>query len=279
MGSRRTGAALSRASFGLFLALAAAVSAAPARAAEDCFLATDLESGRVLAKQGLCATRHPPNSTFKIALALMGYDAGLLKSQSQPVFEPPEGADLSRPQTRGPQTPRSWMENSVVWYSQILARELGAERIAGYLKAFAYGNENMGGLKGEDEPLARFWLSSSLRISPREQIDFLRRMLKGALPVSAEAVSATEQLLLIDEQPAGWLVFGKTGTGNGRHADGSLDHARPFGWFVGFARKAAHTVVFVRFTTLDMAAPEPLGPLARRQAIAVLAPVLAAQAP
>ncbi|MFG1372598.1 penicillin-binding transpeptidase domain-containing protein [Xanthobacter oligotrophicus] len=285
MDARRTGGAhrtrppLTRASFGLLLTLAAAVLAAPARAAEDCFLATDLESGRVLAKQGLCATRHPPNSTFKIALALMGYDAGLLKSETQPVFEPPEGADLSRPQTRGPQTPRSWMEHSVVWYSQVLARELGAERMGGYLKGFAYGNENMGGLKGEGEPLARFWLSSSLRISPREQIDFLRRMLKGTLPISAEAVTATERLLAIEEQPAGWLVFGKTGTGNGRHADGSLDRARPFGWFVGFARKAAHTVVFVRFTSLDMATPEPLGPLARRQAIAILAPVLAAQEP
>lgn len=285
MAARRTGGAPltralpTRAAFGLLLTLAAAVLAAPARAAEDCFLATDLESGRVLAKQGLCATRHPPNSTFKIALALMGYDAGLLKSETQPVFEPPEGADLARPQTRGPQTPRSWMEHSVVWYSQILARDLGAERIAGYLKGFAYGNENMGGLKGEDEPLAHFWLSSSLRISPREQIDFLRRMLKGTLPVSPEAVAATERLMAIEEQPAGWLVFGKTGTGSGRHADGSLDRARPFGWFVGFARKDAHTVVFVRFTSLDMAPPEPLGPLARRQAIAILAPVLAAQAP
>ncbi|MFG1268603.1 penicillin-binding transpeptidase domain-containing protein [Xanthobacter sp. DSM 14520] len=279
MAARRTGAALSRAGLGLLLALAAAISAAPARAAEDCFLATDLESGRVLAKQGLCAARHPPNSTFKIALALMGYDAGLLKNETQPVFDPPEGADLSRPQARGPQTPRSWMVNSVVWYSQVLARQLGPERIAGYLKGFAYGNENMGGLKGEDEPLARFWLSSSLRISPREQIDFLRRMLKGALPVSAEAVTATERLMAIQEQPAGWLVFGKTGTGSGRHADGSLDLSRPFGWFVGFARKGAHTVVFVRFTSLDMAPPEPLGPLARRQAITILAPVLAAQAP
>ena len=137
----------------------------------------------------------------------------------------------------------------------------------------------MGGLKGESEPLARFWLSSSLRISPREQVDFLRRMLKGALPVSPGAVSATERLMAIEEQPAGWMLFGKTGTGNGRHADGSLDRTRPFGWFVGFARKEAHTVVFVRFTALDMASPEPLGPLARRQAIAILAPVLAAQAP
>ncbi|MFG1375595.1 penicillin-binding transpeptidase domain-containing protein [Xanthobacter autotrophicus] len=285
MGARRTAGVsldrtfLGRAFFGLLLALAAVVPATPARAAEDCFIATDLDTGRVLAKQGLCATRHPPASTFKIALALMGYDAGLLKSETQPVFSPPAGETPEREAARGPQTPASWMRNSVVWYSQILARDLGRERMAGYLKGFAYGNENISGLQGEDEPLVRFWLSSSLRLSPREQIDFLRRMLKGALPVSAEAVAATERLMAIEEQPAGWLVFGKTGTGYGRLADGGLDRGRPFGWFVGFARKAAHTVVFVRFTALDITAPEPLGPLARRQAIAILAPVLAAQAP
>ncbi|MDI4664996.1 class D beta-lactamase [Xanthobacter autotrophicus] len=272
-------ARLRRAALGLVLALAATALAAPARAAEDCFIATDLDTGRVLAKQGLCATRHPPNSTFKIALALMGYDAGLLKNEAQPVFSPPPGEEPERAEARGPQTPRSWMENSVVWYSQILARRLGPERIAGYLKGFAYGNENMGGLKGEAEPLVRFWLSSSLRLSPREQIDFLRRMLNGTLPVSAEAVAATERLMVIDEQPAGWLVFGKTGSGNGRLADGGLDRGRPFGWFVGFARKEARTVVFVRFTALDIASPEPLGPLAKRQALAILAPVLSAQAP
>ncbi|MEP9352089.1 penicillin-binding transpeptidase domain-containing protein [Xanthobacter sp. KR7-65] len=257
----------------------AGLAATPTRAAEDCLVVTDLDSGRVLAKQGLCAARHPPNSTFKVVLALMGYDAGLLKSESQPVLNPPDGADLERPETRGPQTPRSWMQNSVVWYSELLARDLGRERMARYLKGFAYGNENMGGVKGESEPGARFWLSSSLVISPREQIDFLRRMLKGELPVSAEAVHETMKIMAIDAQPAGWLVFGKTGSGFTRLADGVLDRSRPFGWFVGFAKKDGRTAVFVRFTALDVASPEPLGLVARRQALAALAPVLAAQSP
>lgn len=269
-----------RARLSAAFALLALMAAAPAaRAAEDCFIVTDLESARVLAKQGLCAARHPPNSTFKVALALMGFDAGLLKSDSQPVLTPPPGADTERPETRGPQTPRSWMQNSVVWYSQIVVRELGRERVAAYLKDFAYGNENTGGVKGEDDPGARFWLSSSLNISPREQVDFLRRMLKGELPVSAAAVDETMKIMAIDEQPAGWLVFGKTGSGFGRLPDGALDRGRPFGWFVGFARKDNRTAVFVRYTSLDVASSESLGLVARRQTLGALASVLAAQKP
>lgn len=251
----------------------------PALAAEDCFLAAELETGKVLAKQGLCAARHPPQSTFKVPLALMGYDAGILKSETQPVFTPPPDADTERPQTRGPQTPASWMKHSVVWYSQVLARQLGAERIASYLKGFAYGNENSGGVKADAEPLTRFWLSSSLRISPREQIDFLRRMLKGELPVSPDAVSQTLRLMVQEEQPSGWLLFGKTGSGYARLEDGTLDRSRPFGWFVGFARKEGHTVVFARFTSLDIASPESLGLVARRQVVGALPPVLAAVLP
>lgn len=248
-----------------------------ARAAEDCFLVTEVATGRVLAKQGLCATRHPPNSTFKVPLALMAFDAGLLKSEDLPVLNPPVGADLERPETRGPQTPRSWIRNSVVWYSQELTRALGADKITRYLKGFAYGNEAIGGLKGEAEPLTRFWLSSSLRISPREQIDFLRRMLKGELPVSPEAVRETMRIMALDDQPAGWLAFGKTGSGFARLPDGSLDRGRPFGWFVGFAQKNGRAVVFVRFTALDIPSPEPLGLVAKRQALGALTPVLSAQ--
>ncbi|MFG1360810.1 penicillin-binding transpeptidase domain-containing protein [Xanthobacter pseudotagetidis] len=250
---------------------------APARAMEECFLVTDLDTGRVLAKQGLCATRHSPASTFKIPLSLMGFDAGILKGAGQPVLDPPPGADTSRAVTRGPQTPQSWMRNSVVWYSQVLARELGPERIKAYLDGFAYGTLNISGTPGRAEPIAHFWLSSSLRISPREQVDFLRRMLKGELKVSEKAVTETMALLAQEEQPAGWQLFGKTGTGSSPGADGLPDPNRPLGWFVGFAQKGGRTAVFARFISLDQKGEEGLGAMARRQAVGALAPVLAAQ--
>lgn len=251
-----------------------------AHAGEECFLAADLATGRIHAKQGLCATRQSPASTFKIALALMGFETGLLKSPSLPVFEEPTGPHTTGPDTwRGPQTPRTWMERSVVWYSQILAADLGKAEMERFLKAFAYGNENLSGNTEAPDGYLRAWLSSSLRISPREQLDFLRRLLKGALPVSADAVDKTIAILEVPERPAGWLLHGKTGTGFALHADGSLDRQRPFGWFVGWAQKDAQTVVFVRFVSLDTPSPEPLGPTARRQTERALVPLLSALAP
>jgi beta-lactamase class D len=265
---------------GVFLVAAMAL-VRPAAAAEDCLLVTELKTAQVVAKQGLCASRHSPASTFKIALALMGYDSLILKSATAPVFttEPglAEGQGAQKETWAGPQTPQSWMKNSVVWYSQVLTRKLGAEKFAGYVKAFVYGNENLSGDPGKDNGLIRAWLSSSLQISPREQVDFLRKMLKGELPVSADAVDATIALLKAPEEPAGYTLYGKTGSGFLQLNDGTLDRTRPLGWFVGWAEKGGRTFVFVRFMSLDFAVDEPLGLRARRQALMALEPVLRAQ--
>lgn len=278
---RPGGHALQRAAAGVTFALLAAAGpgAGSARAAAACFLAVDPASGAVLAEQAApataCTSREPPNSTFKVALALMGFEAGLLQGADAPVFTPPPDADLSRPETRGPQTPASWMRHSVVWVSQVLARELGPARIAADLARLDYGNRDMSGIAGAGDPLIRFWLSSSLRISAREQVGFLSRMLTGRLPVTPAAVAGTEHLMAIASPFPGWALFGKTGTGNRRHADGRLDPERPFGWFVGFARTSGRTVVFARFLALDERSTEPLGPQARRQALEALGALLA----
>lgn len=255
--------------------LAAALPQSRAQAAEDCLLVTELDSGRVLAKQGLCASRHSPASTFKIPLALMGFDAGLLKDPRSPVLVTEPGLQEATGARAGPQTPESWMRLSVVWFSQVLARKLGAERFAAYVRAFGYGNGNVSGDPGRDDGFTRAWLSSSLRISPREQVDFLRRMLKGELPVPPRAITETLRLIAQDAQPAGWQLYGKTGSGELRGADGASDPSRPFGWFVGAAQKEGRTVVFARFIALDTPAAEPLGLIARTQALKALGTLLA----
>lgn len=263
------------------LLLSACFLTQPARAAEECFLVTELKTARVVAKQGLCASRHSPASTFKIPLALMGFDSGILKSATEPAFVIEEGLDAGAGALKdlwaGPQTPQSWLKNSVVWYSQMLTRRLGEERFSAYVKALAYGNENVSGDPGRHNGLTHAWLSSSLAISPREQVEFLRKMLLGNLPVAPEAVDKTVAILRLPEEPAGYLLFGKTGSGFLRMQDGEVDRSRPFGWFVGWAEKGGRAFVFARFVSMDRASPEYLGPVARRQALTALEPVLQAQ--
>jgi beta-lactamase class D len=228
-------------------AAAALASAASAAAADNvCTVLADASTGVVLKQEGECDRRVPPASTFKIPIALMGYDAGFLKDENNPTLPFKEGYPDWIESWRTDTDPAAWMKNSVVWYSQQVAQALGKEKFEGYVTAFGYGNADVSGDKGKDNGLTRSWLSLSLRISPFEQIDFLSKLVGRKLPVSTHAYEMTEAILTEYELPDGWTVRGKTGAGFPVKADGTPDRRRPIGWYVGWARKGDRTVVFAR---------------------------------
>lgn len=226
--------------------LGPAVSSALAETTIVCTLATDAASGDVLVEEGDCAGRMPPASTFKVAIALMGFDSGILTSPNAPELPFKEGYVAWRPEWKQPTTPERWMKYSVVWYSQQVNLKLGMERYKRYAEAFDYGNADVSGDPGKDNGLTRAWLSSSLRISPREQVVFVRRMISGDLPVSAEAVANTAAITDYGVMGDGWRIHGKTGAGLPKDAQGNLLSGQPFGWFIGWAEKDGRTVAFAR---------------------------------
>nr|WP_280939056.1 penicillin-binding transpeptidase domain-containing protein [Methylobrevis pamukkalensis] len=162
--------------------------------------------------------------------------------------------------------PTLWMKNSVVWYSQLITADLGNGGFDRYVKAFDYGNEDTSGDPGKDNGLTESWLGSSLEISPREQVTFLRRLVGRDLPVKAAAFDMTEQLMDIGPQPGGWHVYGKTGAAPSRLPDGTNARGQPWGWFVGWATKGERTVVFSRLTK-DTTRPEVSPGIAARKAL------------
>lgn len=205
-----------------------------AHSAEHCLAMADADSGKWLLHEGVCGKRLPPMSTFKLTIALMGYDAGLLRDQHAPVLPFKEGYADWRPIWRQPHDPASWMAESVVWYSQRITEQLGAQRFSDYVKRFGYGNQDVSGDAGKDNGLTMSWLGSSLRISPDEQVAFLRRVLKRELGLQAHAYDMAASLLLRPERVAGWQVHGKTGSG------------REVGWYVGWLERDGRRIVFAQ---------------------------------
>ena len=53
-------------------------------AGTDCFIVK--RDGHIMQKNGDCAIQHPPCSTFKIAISLMGYNEGILIDATHPEF-------------------------------------------------------------------------------------------------------------------------------------------------------------------------------------------------
>lgn len=228
-------------------ALLAAPALSAAQAGVICTIVADARDGRVLISDGRCGDRVTPASTFKIALAAMGYDAGFLKDAHAPVLAFRQGyPDWGGDAWRKPTGPAAWMRHSVVWYSQLIARELGVATLRDYARRFGYGNADFSGDPGKDNALERAWISSSLGISPQEQVVFLRRLVTGELPISRDAAQKAMALAESHDGGGGWLVSGKTGSAYPRKADGSFDRARMWGWYVGWARKGQTTLVFAR---------------------------------
>lgn len=231
----------------LVATLVAFYFAVPVQAAVLCTLIADVGTGQILIEQGSdCDTPATPASTFKMPLAVMGFDAGFLVDANRPALPFVEGyPDWGGDDWRRTTDPLRWMEYSVVWYSQVIARALGAERLAAYARAFDYGNADFSGDPGAGNGLERSWISSSLKLTPRQQLAFMSKLVTGRLPASDHAMQTTLSILQRREA-GGWLFRGKTGSAYPRLADGNFDRARGWGWYVGTASRGDRTLVFVR---------------------------------
>lgn len=174
--------------------------------------------------------RVTPASSFKIVLSLIGYDVGILENEQIPVWDFQEGYDDFLESWKTTQTPQTWMARSCVWFSKIIALQIGLETIEQYLSSFGYGNQDFStGIipPGIENPA---WISSSLKISPKEQVEFVQKMIQEKLPVSNNALQMTRNLLFKEEITKGWKLFGKNGQGS-TFENGKNLKVR---WFVGW---------------------------------------------
>ncbi|WP_417834308.1 class D beta-lactamase [Thalassospira xiamenensis] len=213
-----------------------------------CTLISDAKTGKTIIQEGKCETRATAASTFKIAISLMGFDSGILTDAHHPVWSFKEGYPDWRAAWRKDTDPQYWIEQSVVWYSQQINIRLGEAKFRDYVTSFDYGNADVSGDVAKQNGLMRSWLSSSLQISPAEQIEFVSKMIRGELPVSKQAREMAMGLFDMGVQANGWHVFGKTGAGLSQNADGRPIKGRPWGWFVGWATRGDQTVAFARLT-------------------------------
>ena len=199
-------------------------------AEENFLLVNDTSNETVLRLGPHTHQRMSPCCTFNIALSLMGYDAGILKDEKDPIWPFQAGYEDDYDSWKTSQTPLSWMKHSAVWYSKLLATQVGLETMQSYLTLFDYGNRDLTG------GLTKHWLSSSLKISPAEQVKFIQKLIHTNLPISKEAFEKTKILLFKEELPEGWKLYGKTGKGSFSDPEGQR---LEIVWFVGWVEKGS----------------------------------------
>jgi len=208
--------------------------------AKNCFLAK--ENGKVLESVGDCNTSYAPESTFKIALSLIGFDSKILKSENDPSWSLPKDTDPYINVCKGDHNPGTWMRDSCLWYSRILTSQLGMKKFQNYVAKFSYGNMDLSG------GLADAWISGSLKISPDGQTVFLQKVVDHKFSISKASYDKTKKIMFIQEMAEGWKLYGKTGSGRQIDKEGNktdLQH----GWFVGYIEKGNRKIMFASHIT------------------------------
>ncbi len=180
-----------------------------------------------------------PASTFKIPNSLIALETGVVGDPDQDVFKW-DGVTRDIAAWNRDHTLRSAIAASAVPVYQEIARRIGAERMQTYVDAFDYGNRNIGG--GIDQ----FWLTGAMRIDPVQQIDFVDRLRRLALPASTQNQQRVVDILPVTK--AGDAVIrAKSGLLGAELGKPSL------GWLVGWAEKGSARTVFA--LNLDIREP------------------------
>lgn len=158
-----------------------------------------------------------PASTFKICNSLIALETGVLKDEYEVLKWDKEQRRV--PEWNADTDMKMAFKNSTVWFYQEVAKKIGEEKMKFWLHKLKYGNEDVsGGING-------FWLWGGLRITPMQQIDFLRRLQGNALPLSKRSLEIVKRIM-ISKDNDGLIIRGKTGAGK---QDGAY-----LGWYVGY---------------------------------------------
>jgi beta-lactamase class D len=161
-------------------------------------------------------TPFTPASTFKICNSLIGLETAVIPDVDHVI---PWDSIQRNPEWDKDHDLRSAFRNSTVWYYQELARRVGKDTMQAWVNRSGYGNRKAG------PNVDTFWLEGDLRITPMQQVEFLRSLNELKLPFSEKNMHAVKAIMLIEETN-NYRIYGKTGWGT----QDSID----IGWFVGF---------------------------------------------
>ncbi|GIN18286.1 BlaR1 family beta-lactam sensor/signal transducer [Shouchella clausii] len=172
--------------------------------------------------------RVSPNSSYKIYTALMALELGVIGRDDSWLDW--DGVEYEDEAWNSGQDLKSAMSQSVTWYFQELDVRIKQRNIQSFVNQLDYGNKDLSG------GLNHYWLESSLKISPVEQVELLHSFYTNQLGFKEEHVQFVKEVMKLEENQKGTL-YGKTGTGivNGHAING---------WFIGFVETETDTYFF-----------------------------------
>lgn len=168
-----------------------------------------------------------PSSTYKICNSLIGLETGVIKDENFVIKW--DSVTRQNPNWNKDHDLKAAFRNSTVWYYQENARRVGGVRMKYWLDKANYGNADTSG--GID----KFWLTGGLRITPEQEIDFLKRLYNNKLPFSQRTMDIVKKIMVFEQTPF-YTISSKTGWGGQDNKD--------IGWYVGYIETKGNVYYF-----------------------------------
>jgi beta-lactamase class D len=215
------------------------------------FVLSSSKNAHIRSNDPARATRaYLPASTFKVANSLIGLETGVVSDDSQ-VFVW-DGKEREFSAWNQNHTLQSAFENSVVPVYQVIARQIGQQRMQHWVNELDYGNKDISGAQDG------FWLDGGLRISAAEQIELLTRLDRRQLPLSKRSQDIVVEIMKM-AQTEDYTLRGKTGW---------VSATQPqLGWWIGWLEMKGETLYFA--LNMDVMKPEDL-PLRKQIGLSIL---------
>jgi zinc D-Ala-D-Ala dipeptidase len=175
----------------------------------------------------------PPASTSKIIHSLIFLDSGAVKDENETLKW--DGTRRRVEDWNRDHNLSSAFKVSAVWFYTEVSRRVGQEKMQKYYDAVGYGNRNTSGF-GAD-----YWNKGELRVTPREQLEFLVKFHQNRLPFSPQVISLVKEIM-VEEKTDRYTLRAKTGWSDA--------YTPQVGWWVGYVERGSDAYFFA--TEIDI---------------------------
>ena len=164
-----------------------------------------------------------PASTFKILNSMIALQTRAINTVNDTIKW--DGIDKGWKLWNKDQTMKTAMPISCVWFYQELARRIGKEKMQNWINNSNYGNGKLG------NEIDKFWLEGELRISAKEQVLFIEKLINNELPFDKKIQETVKELMITDKTEK-YIIHSKTGWTN------------QIGWNVGYVETTNNKWIF-----------------------------------
>lgn len=198
-----------------------------------CFTMIDNASGEITVyNMNMDTARKSPGSTFHILASLIALETGVLPDEKTRV-----NIDSLKYKVNTPMILSEAFQQDADPFFMTIMEQMGLDTIKHWTDSIGYGNKNIG-KKGDG-----FWMDGQMKISPDEQLGFMKKLYFDQLPFRKSVMETVRGMMLREDNSAYRLSY--------QSAEVLDEKNRKTAWTSGWIEENRHVYLFVTMIDAD----------------------------